>query len=83
MYLSDITPAMHARHEHDCGWFECAAAARVQAERQNRSESPPNAAELAAALTRVRALADEWATAGGSHRRTADLIRAAIDGEEA
>jgi hypothetical protein len=36
-----------------------------------------------AALGRVRELANEWAAAGGVHRRNADLIRDAIDGEEA
>jgi hypothetical protein len=35
-----------------------------------------------AALGRIRELCDEWAAAGGSHRRLADLIRAAMDGEE-
>lgn len=36
-----------------------------------------------AALGRVRELADEWEAAGGAYRRHADLIRRALDGEDA
>lgn len=36
-----------------------------------------------ASLGRVRDLCNEWAAAGGIHRFHADLIRDAIDGEDA
>lgn len=55
-----------------------AAVERIVASREAAARVENSAAQ--AALGRVRAVCNEWAAAGGVHRRNADLIRDAIDG---